>query len=80
MAYTVIMHLSGEDPVVGEIDELPTETQTIIKVSNPHRLDGKELHYLAENVNIVYWPINRITFIELTSTREEEQIIGFVRE
>jgi hypothetical protein len=80
MPYSVIIHLSGEDAVAGEIDELPAITQTLIRVSNPHRVDGKELHYLAENVNTVYWPTTRITFIEMMTTREEEQIIGFVRE
>jgi len=52
----------------------------MVVVKNPRRMDGKDLHYLAENVLTVYWPIERINFIEVLSEGEEEEIIGFVRE
>jgi hypothetical protein len=35
---------------------------------------------LAENVNTVIWPISRMNFIEILPTKEQEEIIGFVRE
>jgi hypothetical protein len=68
------------DPVVGEVDELPAVTDTMIQVKNPRRLDGKDVHYIAENVITVYWPVDRLSFIEVLTEGEEEQIIGFVRE
>jgi hypothetical protein len=80
MPYTVILHVQNQDPVMGEVDELPTTQDTIIKISNPRRTDGKDLHYLAENVVIVYWPVERLNFVEVVSGKEEEEIIGFVRE
>lgn len=80
MPQTVVLHLQGEEPVVGEIEELPKPTDRIIVVINPRRLDGKDLHYLAENVTTVIWPMSRMNFIEILPTREEEEIIGFVRE
>jgi len=46
MAYTVVLHLAGDVPVVGEVDELPKPTDTIITVSNPRTRDSKDLHYL----------------------------------
>jgi hypothetical protein len=52
----------------------------MVVVTNPRRLDGKELHYLADNVITVIWPFSRINFIELMPSKEEEDIIGFVRE
>jgi hypothetical protein len=80
MAITVLVHLSGEDPVVGEIEELPSPTDTNITVSNPRRRDGKDLPYLEGNVVTVVWPIHRINFMEIMPTAEEERLIGFVRE
>lgn len=80
MPYTLVLHLNNTDPVVGETDELPTSTDTMILIKNPRRLDGKDVHYLAENVITVYWPVDRLSFIEVLSEGEEEQIIGFVRE
>lgn len=80
MALNVILHIAGEEAVTGEVDELPGNTDTLIKVNNPHRMDGKEIHYLTETVVTVYWAIHRINFIEVLPSKEEEAIIGFVRE
>lgn len=80
MSYTVLVHLSGEDPVLGEVEEMPTSTDTIITVNNPRRRDEKDLPYLHETVTTVIWPMHRINFIEIMPTREEEELIGFVRE
>jgi hypothetical protein len=80
MPYTIILHPTGEEPIVGEIEELPETTDIIISVNSPRRLDGKELHYLSENVLTVIWPIARLNFIEVMPTKAEEEIIGFVRE
>jgi hypothetical protein len=78
--YTFVVHILNSDPIMGEADELPSPTDTLILLKNPRRLDGKDIHYLADNVITVYWPVERINFIELVSAAEEEAIIGFVRE
>ncbi|MBN2147822.1 MAG: hypothetical protein JW726_10555 [Anaerolineales bacterium] len=80
MPYSIILHVQGEEPIVGEIERLPDPTDLLVAVSNPRRLDGKDLHYLAENVTTVYWPVARMNFIEIMTTKEDEDIIGFVRE
>jgi hypothetical protein len=80
MPITVLMHISGEDPVVGEIEELPTPADTTITVINPRRKDGKDLPYLEGNVVTVLWPMHRVNFIEILPTAEEEELIGFIRE
>lgn len=80
MAYTVVLHLIGDLPVLGEIDELPKPTDTILTVTNPRQRDGKDLHYLEQNVLKVIFPIEKLTLIEVIQSAEEEKIIGFVRE
>ena len=80
MPYTIIIHPTGEEPIIGEIEELPKPTDLSITLNSPRRLDGKELHYLTENVLTVIWPMHRINFVELLPTKAEEEIIGFVRE
>ena len=80
MPYTVILHVLNEEPVVGEIEELPAPNDALVAVRNPRRIDGKDLHYLADKVVTVYWPVTRLNFLEVISSREEEEIIGFVRE
>ena len=80
MAYSVILHIAGESSILGEIEELPKSTDTIVVVSNPRMRDGKDIHYLEHNVVKVIWPINKLTLIEILESEEEESLIGFVRE
>jgi hypothetical protein len=80
MAITVLVHLGGEDPIVGEIEELPAPGDASITINNPRRRDGKDLAYVQSNVVTVIWPMHRINFIEVMPTAEEEKLIGFVRE
>jgi hypothetical protein len=80
MAYTVILHVSGESAIAGEIEELPKPTDTILIVNNPRTRDGKDLHYIEPNVSKVIWPISKLTLVEVLEGEEEEKIIGFVRE
>ncbi|MBI9051298.1 MAG: hypothetical protein JEZ00_17880 [Anaerolineaceae bacterium] len=76
----VIVHINNEDPVIGEMDELPGEAAVVITVKNPVKRDGKDLHYIEPNVTTVIWPMYRINFIEVLSTDAEDEIISFVRE
>ena len=80
MSQSVIIHIANEDPIVGELDDLPGSTDTIVKIHNPRRRDGKDLHYLQSDVVTVIWPIAQISFIEILPTEAEEQVIGFVRD
>ena len=80
MAYSVILHITGEPAIMGEIEELPKATDTLISVSNPRLRDGKDIHYLEHNVVKVIWPLNKLTLIEVLASEDEENLIGFVRE
>jgi hypothetical protein len=77
---TLLIHINNEDPVLGEVDEMPKPGDTLLLVKNPRRKDGKDIHYLDANVVSVFWPMIRILFIEVMPSGEEEEIIGFVRE
>jgi hypothetical protein len=77
---TVLIHIANEDPILGEVDQLPAPTDVIVSVKNPRRRDGKDLQNLQASVTQVIWPMTRISFIEIIPGDEEEQIIGFVRE
>jgi hypothetical protein len=80
MPVTVLIHLSGEDPIIGELEELPAPSDVSVMVNNPRRRDGKDLPYIQGNVVTVVWPMHRINYVEVLPSSEEEQIIGFVRE
>jgi hypothetical protein len=70
----------NEDPVMGDIEELPQRNDTVLYVEHPRRRDGKDIPYLETNVSTVIWPINRISFIEIMPGSDDEKIVSFVRE
>ena len=80
MAYSVILHISGEPSILGEVEELPKLTDTIIIVSNPRLRDGKDIHYLEQSVTKVIWPMTQVALIEVLESGDDEDLIGFVRE
>ncbi len=80
MAISVLVHLTNEDSVLGEIDALPAPDSNYLTVANPRRRDGKDLPYLQPNVSTVIWTIQRISFIEVMPGEAEEKLVTFVRE
>jgi hypothetical protein len=80
MAYTVLIHIQNEEPLIGEIEELPAPSDQSIRVQNPRKRDGKDLPFLQSDVTTVIWPLARIAFIEVLPSGAEDEIIGFVRE
>ncbi len=81
MAKTVILHLSGEDPIVAEMDHDPDPSDSFIRVSNLRRRDGKDVAYVAAGVHSVIYPWHRVTFLEVMVSQEERgQVIDFFRD
>ena len=80
MSHIVLLHIAGEEPITGEVEELPKPADTVITVINPRRRDGKDLHYVDSRAVKVIWPLDRISFIEVLGGDEAEQIVSFVRE
>jgi len=80
MAHTVIIHISNEEPIVGELEQLPAASDTVITIHNPRRRDGKDVQNLSSDAITVIWPINQVLFIEVMPSEGEERIIGFVRD
>jgi hypothetical protein len=80
MPHTVIIHISNEEPIVGELEQLPAANDTVVTIHNPRRRDGKDVQNLSNDAITVIWPINQIAFIEVLPSEGEERIIGFVRE
>jgi hypothetical protein len=80
MSITILLHINNEDPILCEVERLPEPTDTIIIGKNPRRRDGKDLANLQPDVTTVMWPWNRMNFVELMPSEEEEKVISFVRE
>lgn len=74
--YSLIIHISNEEPFLAEVEELPDPNDQILYCSNPRRRDGRELHYLQPEVQRIVVPWHRVTFIEILPSGEEEEIVS----
>ncbi len=81
MSHFVILHISNEEAIIAEIEKLPEPSDQFVIVENPRRRDGKDLHYLEDDVTSMIVPWHRINFIEIMpSTEQLEEVITIVRE
>ncbi len=80
MAKTVIVHIVGEDPVMGEIEQDPKPSDNFIYVSNLRRRDGKDVNYLSPGCEAVIFPWSRVTFVEfMVDASARGDVVDFFR-
>lgn len=75
MARSVIIHLLNEDPIEADMEALPNENATCIIFSNPRKRDGKNVGWATAGARFFIFPLSRINFIEVMTSKEEESTI-----
>lgn len=80
MPISVILHISGEEPIIGDIEEMPQAGDSVLILNNPRKRDGKDVPYLDADVTVVIYPWDKVNFVEIMPAEAEEEIVGFVRE
>lgn len=80
MSILIILHIMNEDPILGEVEELPDPTDQFINVGNPRLRDGKDLHYLEDEATAMIIPWHRINFVEIMPSADLEDVVSIVRE
>lgn len=80
MTYFIIVHIANEDPVLCEVEKMPDPTGQFVMIDNPRRRDGKDIHYLDDDVTRMLVPWHRINFIQVLPSTETEDVISFIRE
>ncbi len=78
---TIVAHMSGEDPFLAEMVELPKPTDTTVEVFNARTREGKPLRYASPGMSSLIYPMHRVQFIEVMASEEERaQVVEFFRE
>ncbi len=80
MPYTVLIHITNEDPIMADVEELPAAADQVVVCSNIRRRDGKDVHYVDAQAVTFVIPWHRIMLLEVMGGEEEGELIGFVRE
>lgn len=77
---TIYVHMLDIEAFLAEVEELPDPKDSFVACLNPRRRDGKDLHYVLDEVNLILVPWSRINFIEVMPTGEEEEVFTFIRD
>ncbi|HLT19634.1 MAG TPA: hypothetical protein VKZ96_09265 [Thermomicrobiales bacterium] len=81
MAIRALIHIISEDPVLGELDEMPDPTHTFLRVRNATKKDGKPLDMIDARTTSIAYPWSRITYVEFfNEDTQREVVMGFFRE
>lgn len=77
--HSLLIHISGEETVMAEVEKLPEVTDQYVYCINPRRKDGKDLPYIYYGVTHILIPWWRITFVEIMPTGDEDDVMTFIR-
>ncbi|OQY48199.1 MAG: hypothetical protein B6242_02970 [Anaerolineaceae bacterium 4572_78] len=81
MGYSVLIHISGSDAVLADVDELPDPAAQFITCTNPRMKDGSAISYIDRFATLFLFPWSLITFVEIfPSEDEQEDVEAFFRE
>lgn len=79
--YSILVHISNQEPVKLDVEELPTIQDTCVMGKNPRERNDKEITWIDEGVTTIIIPWWRINYIQiLPSGQEEEEFITFYRD
>jgi hypothetical protein len=79
MATTVIVHVMGDDPFVGELENMPQPSDQALILLNPRQRDNKPLRYLERETISMILPMHRVNFIEIMPSQDTEEVDLFFR-
>ncbi len=65
--YNVIAHPTGEEPIIGEIDELPVANAVFLVIKNPRKRNGDYLDWLDVETTTLLLSFARLTCVEFSA-------------
>lgn len=69
---TILVHISNQEPVKLDVDELPKPTDNCVIGKNPRDRADKEIDWIDEGVTTLVFAWWRINFIQVLPSGEEK--------
>jgi hypothetical protein len=61
----VVIHLQGEQPLVADLEHLPTASDTSLICTNVRHVDGKKPRFVDHTESTFVFPLTHIRFLEV---------------
>jgi hypothetical protein len=72
MTFSILLHVANQEPVKVDVEELPNPTDICVMGKNPRDRADKEVSWIDEGVNVVFFPWWRINYIQVLPSGEDE--------
>ena len=72
MAVTILIHIANADPILAEVEQLPTPSDNFVLCTNPRAKDGKPIHNFDPEAVRFIIPWHRITYLEAYPSEEDQ--------
>jgi hypothetical protein len=76
MLRNAVLHLHNEQPLVADVFELPSPTDTTIRLTNLRTLDGKRPVFADDMKSIFVFPYHRVSFVEIPPQATLSKALG----
>lgn len=70
--YQLLVHISNQEPIKVDVDELPNPNDTNLLVKNPRDKGDREVSWIEDGVTSIILPWWRINYIQILP-REDDQ-------
>lgn len=80
MRLAAVIHLVDDDPILCELDGMPTTGAQFVTVHQARRRDGRTTPFLEGPNDTVLIAWHRISYIQMLPQGGVDNVIGFVRE
>lgn len=79
MRQSVLLHLTDETQILGEVDQLPKPSDQFMIIHKPQQKDGSKLAFMEDNGPTLLIPWHQIAYVQLLPKSGIDEVIGFVR-
>ena len=69
---SLLLHVSGQEPVKVDVDEMPDPKDMVIIGRNPRERSDKEVIFIEDGVTVVIFPWWRINYVQVLPSTEDE--------
>ena len=67
MIRNAVIHLTGEQPIVADLEQMPSTTDVGILCTNVRYVDGKKPNFIDHTLSTFLFPMAHVRFIEISA-------------
>lgn len=75
MSYSVIVHMLSDEPIEGEMDEMPPPNATFIAIKKPRKRGNRDLEWIDHHTNTLMLSVAQLVSVEFSLAHGEHDLV-----